>query len=254
MISPQITEVKRLYAEAEAALKLFERIGLDNLVSAVNELRYAGKHLLDAQTAGDANERDILLFKALRHCERAKYDAQESTIITLLEAIDEYRQSGLSMEEMTAIYPEWGSCLQSATAAQKVLENIGAVKTADQGRLETAIDELLTFRETLLDVEPRVLAERNRKFEEQEKRRRELEEARAQDAERLSKLEKIKADRQFVLSFTISAGGTIIGFLGTLIAIYGTFPNHKLIGLPIGCFGLLAVMFILYRWARKNLA
>ena len=110
MTSPQITDVQRLYGEAEAAIKLYERIGLDNLVSAINELRYAG----------------------------------------------------------------------------------------DQ-------------------------------------------------------LEKINADRQFLLSFTISAGGTIVGFLGTMLAIYGTIQEYRLVGMLVGCLGLFAVIFVLYRWARRNL-
>lgn len=228
MTSPQITDVQRLYGEAEAALKLYERIGLDNLVSAINELRYAGAHILAAQNATDSETRDIALFKALRHCERAKYDAQESTIIALLEVIAEYRQSGLSMEEMSALYPDWGDCLKRATAAQALIETMGTVKTADSGQLHAAINELLAFRAKLLEVEPQVLAARNRNFEEQEKKRLEMEQSKAQDAERLAKLEKINADRQFLLSFTISAGGTLVGFLGTMMAIYGAFPRHKI--------------------------
>lgn len=253
MTSPQITDVQRLYGEAEAAIKLYERIGLDNLVSAINELRYAGDHILAAQTATDSETRDIALFKAMRHCERAKYDALESTIITLLEVIADIRQSGLSMAEMSALYSDWGDCLKRATAAQTLIETLGAVKTADSSQLHTAINELLAFRAKLLEVEPQVLAARNRKFEEQEKKRRETEKAKAQDAERLAKLEKINADRQFLLSFTVSAGGTLVGFLGTMIAIYGTIQEHRIVGMLVGCLGLFAVIVVLYRWAGRNL-
>ncbi len=51
MTSPRIIEIKKLFADAESAIKLYERIGLDNVVAAVNELRYAGEHILAAETA-----------------------------------------------------------------------------------------------------------------------------------------------------------------------------------------------------------
>lgn len=253
MTSPQIIDVKRVFSEAEAEVKRYERLGLDNLVSAINELRYAGHHVLDAQTADVAENRDVSMLKAMRHCERAKYDAQESAVIALLDTIAEYRQSGLTMEEMSAIYPEWKSCLERATEAQTLLESIGAVKTADAEALGAAILDLSAFRAKLLELEPQVLTARNRKAELRESELRKIEESKALDAQKRAIQERIRLDRQFLLSFTISAGGTLVGFLGTLIAIYGTFPEHRLVGMLVGCSGLLAAMFVLYFWAKSHL-
>ena len=50
MTSPSVEEVRSLYSKAEAAIKLYERIGLDNLTIPLNELRYAGQHILRAET------------------------------------------------------------------------------------------------------------------------------------------------------------------------------------------------------------
>ena len=47
---PQIKEVEKRYAEAETALKSYERITLTNLAPAINQLRYAGYHLLRASS------------------------------------------------------------------------------------------------------------------------------------------------------------------------------------------------------------
>lgn len=49
MILPRSSKIKVLFDEAEDALKRYERINLSNLVPAVNELRYAGHHLLWAE-------------------------------------------------------------------------------------------------------------------------------------------------------------------------------------------------------------
>ena len=46
MILPLSRKIKTLYDEAECALKLYERITLTNLAPALNELRYAGHHVL----------------------------------------------------------------------------------------------------------------------------------------------------------------------------------------------------------------
>ena len=55
---PRINEVKKRYAEAETALKAYERITLTNLAPAINQLRYAGNHLLRASSEADDAERE----------------------------------------------------------------------------------------------------------------------------------------------------------------------------------------------------
>ena len=94
MTSPSVEEVRSLYSKAEAAIKLYERIGLDNLTIPLNELRYAGQHILRAETEANAEESKEDLFKAYRHCERALYDAKEATILCLLETVASFRESG----------------------------------------------------------------------------------------------------------------------------------------------------------------
>ena len=70
MISPRIESVAKLFDEAELALKKYERIGLNTLSSVLNELRYAGQHLIAAEVSGEEDVIDEHLYKAERHCVR----------------------------------------------------------------------------------------------------------------------------------------------------------------------------------------
>ena len=48
MTSILSNKIKQLFDEAEDALKKYERISLTSLAPALNELRYAGHHLIAA--------------------------------------------------------------------------------------------------------------------------------------------------------------------------------------------------------------
>lgn len=68
-----IDDVRRLYCKAEQAIKLIEtaiEYSLD--VSAINQLRYAGRHIVDALQETPPNEEELR--RAARHCQRAIYD------------------------------------------------------------------------------------------------------------------------------------------------------------------------------------
>lgn len=253
MISPRITEIKKLFADAESAIKLYERIGLDNIISAVNELRYAGEHILAAETAANPDDCETALLRAERHCIRARYDALESTIVTLLEQFGAIRQSGISSDEMMGIFPDWKSALQKAVAAQKLIETGGAVRDADPKVLKAAIDDLLEYRYRLLAIEPQIVAKRNEIIESREAQKREKAASIAADRERKARNEKIVQDRQFLLSFSATVSGSLIGLLGTLIAIYGTFPEFRFLGMVVGLVGFVIFTVATYKISRAFL-
>ncbi len=253
MTSPRIIEIKKLFADAESAIKLYERIGLDNVISAVNELRYAGEHILAAETAANAEDCETALLRAERHCIRARYDALESTIVTLLEQFGAIRQSGISSDEMAELFPDWKVALQRAVAAQKLIETGGAVRDADPMALKAAIDDLLEYRYRLLAVEPQIVAKRNEIIESREAQKREKAASIAADRERKARSEKIVQDRQFLLSFSATVSGSLIGLLGTLIAIYGTFPGSRIQGIVLGFFGFIIFTLATYKISRAFL-
>ena len=77
MISQPLADVRRLYAEAEFAIKRYERIALEDQIAAVNELRYAGHHILEAESEEDETKRLDHLTSARNHCRRAVQDAKD---------------------------------------------------------------------------------------------------------------------------------------------------------------------------------
>ncbi|MGN0846596.1 MAG: hypothetical protein ACI4RA_04335, partial [Kiritimatiellia bacterium] len=246
-------ELRKRFSEAEEAIKRYERIGLDNLVSAVNELRYAGDHLLVADTTEDADVRETALLRAERHCIRARYDAIESTIITLLEQIAAVRQSGLSSEELSTVLPDWKECLLKAVAAQKAIESAGAVRDVDPDILEGALSDLLAYRYRLLALEPQVVQLRNEALDRQEAEKRLYEQLVAEEQERRERVEKVLQARQFLLSFSATVAGTIVGLLGVLLAVFGMFPRQWYWGILLGLLVFAALCLVSYWWARNRL-
>lgn len=253
MTSLQITDIKKLFADAEAAIKRYERIGLDNIVSAVNELRYAGEHILVAETTSSPEERATALSRAERHCVRAKYDALESTIVTLLDQVAAIRQSGISADEMAVLLPNWKDCLQKAVAAQKLIETTGAVRDADPQELQAAVNQLLEYRYQLLAIEPQIVSKRNEEIAQREAEKREQAKSIAADRERKERTERIAQDRQFLLSFSATVSGSIIGLIGTLIAIYGTFPEFRFAGIMVGIVGFAIFVVMTYKISKNHL-
>ena len=95
------------------------------------------------------------------------------------------------------------------------------------------------------------LRERKREAEAEAERIRQMDVAAS--AERDAKAEKTMLDRQFLLSFSATVSGSLIGLLGTLIAIYGTFPESRILGLASGFVGFLIFTVATYKISRAFL-
>ncbi|MFC6634033.1 hypothetical protein [Microbulbifer taiwanensis] len=92
------------------------------LVPAVNELRYCSYHVIKAISANNAADQRDQLYRGLRHCERASYDALELGLTTYLKKIDEfraiYRDKNVVMSKVIPGYPE---DMREASKAQALL-------------------------------------------------------------------------------------------------------------------------------------
>ena len=91
MRPPEITEVRDTYALAERILKLTETLSDSVIVPTINELRYAGFHVLKAVTEEDSDVAGRHLFKAKDHCERAVYDAASSGLVEITGTIKRFQ-------------------------------------------------------------------------------------------------------------------------------------------------------------------
>lgn len=222
MTSPRIADIKILYADAEDSIKRYERIGLDNLVPAINELRYAGQHLLAAETAEVEDERDKHLFRAERHCERARYDAKECTIVALLEGIATIRSLGFTDAELGSVVPDWAKIIKAASAAQTFIIHAGNVKSAPIAELDAAIDALMDASEKLRQCEPAIMGLRQKKLAAIDAERQAEEDRRVRAQEEAMLEQRTNEDRRYARSVLLAWIGIAIGALGLAATIYGT--------------------------------
>lgn len=98
--SDEIARIRDLFQDAERQIKKAEEISGDLAVPAVNELRYAGCHLLEALSSDTPHLATEQVARARRHCQRAIFDASDASIIYLLEGVrafqDDYRRLVIS--------------------------------------------------------------------------------------------------------------------------------------------------------------
>ena len=228
MTSLLSSKIKVLYEDAENALKRYERITLSNLAPALNELRYAGHHVLEADAATDDESRKSHETRAIGHCERAKLDAKEATIISLLECVADLRSLGIAADEMREFIPDWNALVDEASAARSLLERIGNAKGADDDmEVDAAIAKLMDFRDRIIAAESSVLALRNHREEEARKIEEYnlAEKARAEDEANVAR--ERKDDRRYVASIILSAVGIVLGIFGLAASIYGIILTLK---------------------------
>ncbi|MBF0284846.1 MAG: hypothetical protein HQL51_10360 [Magnetococcales bacterium] len=84
----KIQEVKDLFDLAEKEIKAAERVGSGLGIPAINELRYAGHHVLEYMTSKDIDG----LERAKNHILRARYDAAEAPIILILKKLEDFQK------------------------------------------------------------------------------------------------------------------------------------------------------------------
>lgn len=98
--SDEIAAIRDLFRDAEREIKKAEEISGELAVPAVNELRYAGCHLLEALCSDAPHHATEQIARARRHCQRAIFDASDASIIYLLERVktfqDDYRRFVIS--------------------------------------------------------------------------------------------------------------------------------------------------------------
>lgn len=87
----EFESVDELFSLAEDKLKLVERLENEGLLlPSINELRYAGFHLLKAINIEDDEQRRDEIRKAQNHCERSIFDAYEVGIFGCIERINQF--------------------------------------------------------------------------------------------------------------------------------------------------------------------
>jgi hypothetical protein len=112
------------FRQAEQDIKTveLESYGEDLNIPSINELRYVGHHLCKVfQENITAEDQAEELKRALRHCERASYDAVELGIISQLEAISIF-QKDYKKDNIISQWSEYVADMNKVQAAKNFIE------------------------------------------------------------------------------------------------------------------------------------
>lgn len=88
----RIGELRTLYDKADQFVREVAEFEDEVAIPAINELRYAGYHLLQAIGDDGTISKDEQFRRAISHCERAMYEAAEAGINSVLVWIDQFRE------------------------------------------------------------------------------------------------------------------------------------------------------------------
>ena len=93
-LKTELAELQALFAKAEARCKKVEvemQFGGAPVIPAINELRYAGQHIIEACNSEDPTFQAMQINKAKNHCARAIYDATEAAILLSKAQFEEFK-------------------------------------------------------------------------------------------------------------------------------------------------------------------
>lgn len=81
--------VENWYLETEKIIRVIANLALDKSShQAINQLRYAGHHLVKASTTKNKTEKQDNIVEAYKHCKRAYYDMLDFYVLMLLDKFE----------------------------------------------------------------------------------------------------------------------------------------------------------------------
>ena len=125
--------------------------GIDT--TAINELRYAGRHVLNGLNATDPEERDREFRRTEDHCERALYEAYDNAIFFYFRSFDQFK-SDYARIPITETVPNFIDIETSMLEARKFLETARREEEKRETYYEQAMDqhEIVSRAWTRLDA------------------------------------------------------------------------------------------------------
>ena len=229
------------YNAADEQIKQCERYTLASPSAAVNQMRYAGSHLLKLINGGLENAKDFIkresVEKATNHCKRAIFDALETLIFAQLEFISDFQDLCRSKRDVELIYPDYVSDFTALAALKERLQAFGMVQSlSDEDK-----KELVDISEQVSKLKRKILRLKIGVDK--------LESVEVAD-------EVILSVQQFLLSFTATVLGTVVGIAGVMFAVWDMLPNTWWVRIGGVAILILAFMFsckMFYGWSAKKL-
>ena len=141
---PTLAALRGAYARADRAAREVQSFTEAAGIPAINELRYAGFHLLGALNDVGAVIDEAELTRAINHAHRACYEAAEAGILFALDAISRFK-TDYEFISVSSVVPDYADILSQAEDAKDGLaepRELGSERTADHARLMAVFTEL----------------------------------------------------------------------------------------------------------------
>ncbi|MBF0184121.1 MAG: hypothetical protein HQM06_07015 [Magnetococcales bacterium] len=133
MDSIEINEIYTLYAKAEEYIKRTEcNPEVNIIIPAINELRYAGRHLLTYLSKNGVEQ----LRRAKTHCQRAIYDASEAPVLYYMREFQKFQQD-YAKEPIVTV---WKDYLEVCIRIDQIQESNARVNTSGRQNPESMDD------------------------------------------------------------------------------------------------------------------
>ena len=137
-------EHKRLLSAYKRAEDALHSLGIETGegidTTAVNELRYAGRHILNGLNATDPEERLRDFRRAEDHCERALYEAYDNAIFFYFRSFDQFK-SDYARIPITETIPNFIDIETSMLEARKFLETARREEEKREAYYEQAVTQ-----------------------------------------------------------------------------------------------------------------
>jgi hypothetical protein len=178
-------------------------------IPAMNELRYAGFHLLAAIGDDGSLVSKAELVRAYNHAQRASYEAGEAGVLCALDRIKKFKDDYETVP-VTPVIPGWIDILR---CAQEAIDRVSAARAKDEDARTLDFDVLgAQFRELRDHCNTLVLA------------REELNKLLAEQAKKLDQADRDerREARRFVTNLVIAVIAVIIGIVSVVAVVWGT--------------------------------
>ncbi|MER8952572.1 hypothetical protein NKH98_07490 [Mesorhizobium sp. M0833] len=113
---PDFHTLVREYEIADELCKEVQHFRSAAGIPAINELRYAGYHYINACRSGGTSPAPTEMIKAVNHCRRATYEAAEAGILMALDEIRSFRTDYKTIV-VSEVVPNWPVILTEAQGA-----------------------------------------------------------------------------------------------------------------------------------------
>jgi len=148
-------EIVALFEKAESRIKILELLHDEGLFfHPVNQLRYAGFHIVNALKTTDIDEEIEQWKRAKRHCQRAVYDASEMALVYCLSEIEGFKNDYKSVD-ISPTVDNYLDIVSMARNGQELLESVDHEHREEKYQeCDDMFDELKPHVDRLNDARP----------------------------------------------------------------------------------------------------